>query len=98
MDKWIKQNRLDFLGIPSCLGFGLHAESYRCENRAVTERQTREKSHPNLSLQVLMCFILSRFLVFADMGQSLQAIMQEENELLTEKTVLQLAYRIVSVC
>lgn len=66
VDKWIKQNRLDFLGIPSCLGFGLHAESYR-------------------------------FLVFADMGQSLQAIMEEENELLTEKTVLQLAYRILDV-
>lgn len=45
-----------------------------------------------------MCLILPRFLVFADMGQSLQAIMEEESEHLTEKTVLQLAYRIVSVC
>lgn len=98
VDKWIKQNRLDFLGIPSCLGFGLHAESYRCENGAVTEEQTHERSNPNLSPQVLMCFIFPRFLVFADMGQSLQAIMEEENELLTEQTVLQLAYRIVSVC
>lgn len=32
VDKWIKQNKMDFLGIPSCVGFGLHAESYRCEN------------------------------------------------------------------
>lgn len=66
VDKWIKQNRLDFLGIPSCLGFGLHSESYR-------------------------------FLVFADMGRSLQAIMGEDSELLTEQTVLQLAYRILDV-
>ncbi|XP_024151324.1 inactive serine/threonine-protein kinase VRK3 isoform X1 [Oryzias melastigma] len=29
VDKWIKQNKLDFLGIPSCSGFGLHADSYR---------------------------------------------------------------------
>lgn len=32
VEKWIKQNKMDFLGIPSCLGFGLHAESYRSEN------------------------------------------------------------------
>lgn len=31
VDKWIKQNKMDFLGIPSCVGFGLHADSYRCE-------------------------------------------------------------------
>ncbi|XP_028257689.1 serine/threonine-protein kinase VRK3 isoform X2 [Parambassis ranga] len=29
VDKWIKQNKMDFLGIPSCVGFGLHADSYR---------------------------------------------------------------------
>ncbi|KAM7014966.1 serine/threonine-protein kinase VRK3 [Tautogolabrus adspersus] len=29
VDKWIKLNKMDFLGIPSCVGFGLHAESYR---------------------------------------------------------------------
>ncbi|KAM9765858.1 serine/threonine-protein kinase VRK3 [Menidia menidia] len=27
--KWIKQNKMDFLGIPACVGFGLHADSYR---------------------------------------------------------------------
>lgn len=31
VEKWIKQNKLDFLGIPSCVGFGLHADLYRCE-------------------------------------------------------------------
>ncbi|XP_037552014.1 inactive serine/threonine-protein kinase VRK3 [Nematolebias whitei] len=29
VDKWVKQNKMDFLGIPSCVGFGLHADSYR---------------------------------------------------------------------
>nr|XP_020516887.1 inactive serine/threonine-protein kinase VRK3 [Labrus bergylta]XP_020516892.1 inactive serine/threonine-protein kinase VRK3 [Labrus bergylta]XP_020516898.1 inactive serine/threonine-protein kinase VRK3 [Labrus bergylta] len=29
VDKWIKLNKMDFLGIPSCVGFGPHAESYR---------------------------------------------------------------------
>ncbi|CAI5645607.1 unnamed protein product [Oreochromis niloticus] len=29
VEKWVKQNKLDFLGIPSCVGFGLHTDSYR---------------------------------------------------------------------
>ncbi|KAK0150040.1 Inactive serine/threonine-protein kinase VRK3 [Merluccius polli] len=29
VDKWIKSTKVDFLGIPSCVGFGLHAENYR---------------------------------------------------------------------
>ncbi|XP_042264142.1 inactive serine/threonine-protein kinase VRK3 isoform X3 [Thunnus thynnus] len=66
VDKWIKQNKMDFLGIPSCVGFGLHAESYR-------------------------------FLIFPSMGQSLQSVMEEEDELLSEKVVLQLACRILDV-
>lgn len=65
VDKWIKQNKMDFLGIPSCVGFGLHADSYR-------------------------------FLIFPNMGQSLQSVMKE-GELLSEKTVLQLACRILDV-
>ncbi|XP_070849496.1 serine/threonine-protein kinase VRK3 [Chaetodon trifascialis] len=66
VDKWIKQNKMDFLGIPSCAGFGLHADSYR-------------------------------FLIFPSMGQSLQSVMEEEDELLSEKVVLQLACRILDV-
>lgn len=28
VEKWMKMHKLDFLGIPSCVGFGLH-EAYR---------------------------------------------------------------------
>ncbi|KAM8895116.1 serine/threonine-protein kinase VRK3 isoform 1-T9 [Spinachia spinachia] len=66
VDKWIKQNKMDFLGIPSCVGFGLHAESYR-------------------------------FLIFPNMGQSLQSAIEKEATLPTEKAVLQLACRILDV-
>ncbi|XP_015254834.1 PREDICTED: inactive serine/threonine-protein kinase VRK3 isoform X2 [Cyprinodon variegatus] len=66
VEKWIKQNRMDFLGIPSCIGFGLHADLYR-------------------------------FLVFPNMGCSLQSVLEEENEPLSERAVLQLACRILDV-
>ncbi|TNN87469.1 Inactive serine/threonine-protein kinase VRK3 [Liparis tanakae] len=66
VDKWIKQNKMDFLGIPSCVGFGLHLESYR-------------------------------FLILPNMGASLQSVMEDEAELPSEKTVLQLACRILDV-
>ncbi|XP_056268817.1 inactive serine/threonine-protein kinase VRK3 isoform X1 [Pseudoliparis swirei] len=66
VDKWIKQNKMDLLGIPSCVGFGLHLESYR-------------------------------FLILPNMGASLQSVMENEAELPSEKTVLQLACRIVDV-
>ncbi|XP_023140002.2 inactive serine/threonine-protein kinase VRK3 [Amphiprion ocellaris] len=66
VEKWIRQNKMDFLGIPSCVGFGLHADSYR-------------------------------FLIFPSMGQSLHSVTEQENELLSEKVVLQLACRILDV-
>lgn len=66
VEKWIKKNQMDFLGIPSCVGFGLHADSYR-------------------------------FLIFNNMGQCLQSVIEEKNTPLSEKTVLQLACRIVDV-
>ncbi|XP_067342365.1 inactive serine/threonine-protein kinase VRK3 isoform X1 [Channa argus] len=66
VEKWIKQNKLDFLGLPSCVGFGLHAESYR-------------------------------FLIFPNMGRSLQSVIEEKNECLSEKVVLQLTCRILDV-
>lgn len=66
VEKWIKQNKMDFIGIPQCVGFGLHAESYR-------------------------------FLIFPNMGQSLQSLMKDRNTLLSEITVLQLACRILDV-
>lgn len=36
-----------------------------------------------------------RFLIFPSMGQSLRSVMEEEDELLSEKAVLQLACRII---
>ncbi|TNM91143.1 hypothetical protein fugu_003432 [Takifugu bimaculatus] len=66
VEKWIKQNKMDFLGIPPCVGFGLHADSYR-------------------------------FLIFSNMGGSLQSFLEEEKKLLSETTVLQLACRILDV-
>uniref|UniRef100_A0A3Q2QK17 VRK serine/threonine kinase 3 n=1 Tax=Fundulus heteroclitus TaxID=8078 RepID=A0A3Q2QK17_FUNHE len=66
VEKWIKQNKMDFLGIPNCVGFGLHADSYR-------------------------------FLVFPNMGSSLQSVMEEGNKLLSEEAVLQLACRLLDV-
>uniref|UniRef100_A0AAX7UZ17 Protein kinase domain-containing protein n=1 Tax=Astatotilapia calliptera TaxID=8154 RepID=A0AAX7UZ17_ASTCA len=66
VEKWVKQNKLDFLGIPSCVGFGLHTDSYR-------------------------------FLIFPSIGESLQSIIEKENQPLSEEVVLQLAYRILDV-
>ncbi|XP_071344435.1 serine/threonine-protein kinase VRK3 isoform X2 [Trachinotus anak] len=66
VDKWIKQNKMDFLGIPSCVGFGPHSDSYR-------------------------------FLIFPNMGQSLQSVIEEEDDFLSEKAVLQLSCRLLDV-
>ncbi|XP_041839758.1 inactive serine/threonine-protein kinase VRK3 isoform X2 [Melanotaenia boesemani] len=66
VDKWIKQNKMDFLGIPPCVGFGLHADSYR-------------------------------FLIFPNIGRSLRSVIEEENNLLPEKVVLQLVCRLLDV-
>ncbi|XP_049329652.1 inactive serine/threonine-protein kinase VRK3 [Astyanax mexicanus] len=60
VEKWMKKFSLDFLGIPSCVGFGVH-ESYR-------------------------------FLVFEDLGRTLQEVM---GETLPERTVLQVALRLL---
>lgn len=90
----MKQNKLDFLGIPSCLGFGLHADSYRFVilNPAVVFHVFhRLELHPSDSL------FFYRFLVFPNMGQSLQSVMEEEEKLLSETAVLHLACRIVGV-
>ncbi|XP_029354545.1 serine/threonine-protein kinase VRK3 isoform X2 [Echeneis naucrates] len=66
VDKWIKQNKMDFLGIPACAGFGPHADSYR-------------------------------FLIFPNMGKSLQTVIEEDNNILSEKAVLQLTCRLLDV-
>ncbi|XP_028824750.1 serine/threonine-protein kinase VRK3 isoform X1 [Denticeps clupeoides] len=65
VEKWVKHQKMDFLGIPSCVGFGLH-DTYR-------------------------------FLVFPDMGQTLQSILDEVGGSLREAAVLQLSCRILDV-
>lgn len=100
VDKWIKQNKMDFLGIRSCVGFGLHADSYRCEkciwiftHKVYTYMK---EFYFNLGGSAI-CFFFNRFLIFPNMGQSLQSVMEDEDELLPEKAALQLACRIVGV-
>ncbi|KAM6943505.1 serine/threonine-protein kinase VRK3 [Xenentodon cancila] len=66
VDKWIKQNKMDFLGIPPCAGFGPHADSYR-------------------------------FVIFPNIGRSLHSVIEENDMLLSEKAVLQLACRLLDV-
>ncbi|KAL7406632.1 hypothetical protein ABVT39_023684 [Epinephelus coioides] len=92
VEKWMKQNKMDFLGIPSCVGFGLHAESYRCEYlHGISKTLT-------LTLgSSVRFFFFCRFLIFPNMGQSLQSIMEGVNQLRSEKTVLQLACKILDV-
>ncbi|XP_060796747.1 inactive serine/threonine-protein kinase VRK3 [Neoarius graeffei] len=63
VEKWMKKLSLDFLGIPSCVGFGVH-ETYR-------------------------------FLVFPDMGCTLQSVLDTQTESLHEREVLQLALRLL---
>ncbi|XP_034164623.2 inactive serine/threonine-protein kinase VRK3 [Pangasianodon hypophthalmus] len=63
VEKWMKKLGLNFLGIPSCVGFGLH-ETYR-------------------------------FLIFPDMGCTLQSVLDTQRESLSEREVLQLALRLL---
>lgn len=65
VEKWMKTHRLDFLGVPSSIGFGLH-ETYR-------------------------------FLVFPDMGCTLQSVLDTQTASLSEKEVLQLALPLLDV-
>ncbi|XP_070617160.1 serine/threonine-protein kinase VRK3 [Erythrolamprus reginae] len=66
VEKWKKQNVMPLLGIPECVGFGIHGTSYR-------------------------------FLVFPELGRSLQSILDDNKNKMTEKAVLQLAVRLLDV-
>uniref|UniRef100_A0A8C9V2A1 VRK serine/threonine kinase 3 n=1 Tax=Scleropages formosus TaxID=113540 RepID=A0A8C9V2A1_SCLFO len=66
VEKWKKLNKMNFLGIPVCEGFGLHADTYR-------------------------------FLIFPNMGRTLQSLLEEQGELLSQKAVLQLACHMLDV-
>ncbi|XP_042293811.1 inactive serine/threonine-protein kinase VRK3 isoform X2 [Sceloporus undulatus] len=65
-EKWKKQHLVPLLGIPECVGFGLHNGCYR-------------------------------FLVFSNLGRSLQSILDDCANKMTEKAALQLAVRLLDV-
>ncbi|NXA54468.1 VRK3 kinase, partial [Nothocercus julius] len=64
VEKWKKLHSVPLLGIPDCLGFGLHGDNYR-------------------------------FLVFPDLGRTLQSILDDGLNLLREKTAFQIAVRLL---
>lgn len=64
MEKWKKRHSVPFLGIPNCVGFGLHADSYR-------------------------------FLVFSDLGRTLQSVLNDGLHLLREKAAFQIVVRLL---
>uniref|UniRef100_A0A8C4VCR1 VRK serine/threonine kinase 3 n=1 Tax=Falco tinnunculus TaxID=100819 RepID=A0A8C4VCR1_FALTI len=64
VEKWKKWHSVPLLGIPSCVGFGLHADSYR-------------------------------FLVFSDLGRTLQSVLNDGLHLLKEKAAFQIVVRLL---
>ncbi|XP_075755149.1 serine/threonine-protein kinase VRK3 isoform X2 [Pelodiscus sinensis] len=64
VEKWKKMHSVPLLGIPNCIGFGLHGSNYR-------------------------------FLVFPALGRSLQSILDDGANILTEKPVFQIAIRVL---
>ncbi|XP_053936662.1 inactive serine/threonine-protein kinase VRK3 isoform X2 [Cuculus canorus] len=64
VEKWKKWHSVPLLGIPSCLGFGLHADSYR-------------------------------FLVFPDLGRTLQSVLNDSFQPLREKAAFQIMVRLL---
>nr|XP_048722063.1 inactive serine/threonine-protein kinase VRK3 isoform X2 [Caretta caretta] len=64
VDKWKRMHSVPLLGIPNCVGFGLHESNYR-------------------------------FLVFPELGRTLQSILNDGTNLLTEKPVFQIAIRVL---
>ncbi|NWR67622.1 VRK3 kinase, partial [Bucorvus abyssinicus] len=64
VEKWKKGHSVPLLGIPHCVGFGLHADSYR-------------------------------FLVFSDLGRTLQSVLSDGLHLLREKAAFQITVRLL---
>ncbi|XP_068764290.1 serine/threonine-protein kinase VRK3 isoform X2 [Struthio camelus] len=64
VEKWKKLHSVPLLGIPDCVGFGLHGDNYR-------------------------------FLVFPDLGRTLQSILDDGLNLLREKAAFQIAVRLL---
>ncbi|XP_066496805.1 serine/threonine-protein kinase VRK3 isoform X2 [Tiliqua scincoides] len=63
VEKWKRQYSVPLLGIPTCIGFGLHCDY--------------------------------RFVVFSDLGRSLQSILDDNAKKLTEKAALQIGIRLL---
>ncbi|XP_062820297.1 inactive serine/threonine-protein kinase VRK3 isoform X2 [Anolis carolinensis] len=66
VERWKRQHSVPLLGIPECVGFGIHNDCYR-------------------------------FLVFPHLGRSLQSILEDCANKMTEKAALQLAVRLLDV-
>ncbi|XP_068276296.1 serine/threonine-protein kinase VRK3-like isoform X2 [Nyctibius grandis] len=66
VEKWKKRHSVPLLGIPNCVGFGLHADSYR-------------------------------FLVFSDLGRTLQSVLSDGLHVLREKAAFQIVVRLVTL-
>ncbi|XP_010115557.1 PREDICTED: inactive serine/threonine-protein kinase VRK3, partial [Chlamydotis macqueenii] len=64
VEKWKKRHSVPLLGIPNCVGFGLHADSYR-------------------------------FLVFCDLGRTLQSVLNDGLHVLREKAAFQIVVRLL---
>uniref|UniRef100_A0A663LRT0 VRK serine/threonine kinase 3 n=1 Tax=Athene cunicularia TaxID=194338 RepID=A0A663LRT0_ATHCN len=64
VQKWKKCHSVPLLGIPNCVGFGLHTDSYR-------------------------------FLVFSDLGRTLQSVLNDGLHLLREKAAFQIVVRLL---
>ncbi|NXP46828.1 VRK3 kinase, partial [Heliornis fulica] len=64
VEKWKRCHNVPLLGIPNCVGFGLHADSYR-------------------------------FLVFSDLGRTLQSVLNDGLHVLKEKVAFQVAVRLL---
>ncbi|NXD77998.1 VRK3 kinase, partial [Halcyon senegalensis] len=64
VEKWKKWHSVPLLGLPNCVGFGLHADSYR-------------------------------FLVFSDLGRTLQSVLNDGLHLLREKAAFQIVVRLL---
>ncbi|XP_059848762.1 inactive serine/threonine-protein kinase VRK3-like isoform X2 [Hypanus sabinus] len=93
VDKWVKSHVMTFLGIPTCISFGFHENAYRktlkCSEREPCRRENK--------ILVMYGVLKQKFLVFPDMGYSLQSIVEKNKKPLSEKAVFQLAYKIIDV-
>ncbi|CAB1339376.1 unnamed protein product, partial [Coregonus sp. 'balchen'] len=78
VDKWIKHAKMDFLGIPSCVGFGLHADSY---SMGQTLQSFMDEGEGILSEKVVLqlaCRVLD-VLVFIHENEYVHADIHAEN-------------------